>query len=112
MVIVDSQAKEEEVEKLIKKIEKTVATNGGGKIREVTKLGLKKLTHPIAHKNEGVYYLVNLEIDPIAIKECEGILKLSDIVLRFFTKKLTSPIPEPPVKDKEEEKEEVIKEGK
>lgn len=110
MLVVDSQAKEEEVEKLIKKVEKIVAIHGGGGIKEVTKLGLKKLAYPIDHKREGIYYLLKLEIEPVSIKEYEGIMKRSNIVLRFLTQKSTSPLPEPSVK--KEEKEEKIKEEK
>lgn len=105
MLVVDPQAKEEEVEKLIKKVEKIVATHGGGGIKEVTKLGLKKLAYPIDHKREGIYYLLKLEIEPVSIKEYEGIMKLSNIVLRFLTQKSTSPLPEVSVKEEEKEEE-------
>lgn len=107
MLIVDTKAKEEEVEKLIKKVEKAVEKHGGGKVKEVTKLGLKKLAYPIDHKKEGIYYLLNLEIDPVSIKEYEGIMKLSNIVLRFLTQKSTAPmLQESPVrKEIKEEKE-------
>ncbi|MEW6097120.1 MAG: 30S ribosomal protein S6 [bacterium] len=105
MLIVDAKTKEEDVEKLLKKVEKVVAKHGGGGIKEVTRLGLKRLAYPIDHKNEGIYYLVKLEIDPISIKGYEGIMKLSNIVLRFLTQKSTSPIPEPSVKEEKEVKE-------
>jgi small subunit ribosomal protein S6 len=107
MLIVDSKAKEEEVEKLIKKVDKAVKRHGEGKIKKVTKLGLKKLAYPINHKKEGIYYLLNLEIDPASIKEYEGIMKLSNIVLRFLTQKSAAPMFEvSPVKEEiKEEKE-------
>ncbi len=108
MLIIDPKAKEEDVEKLMDKVEKTVKKHGEGKIKEVTKLGLKRLAYPIDHQREGVYYLLNLEIDPVSIKEYEGIMKLSNIVLRFLTQKSTVSLPkESPVKKeniKEEEK--------
>lgn len=106
MLIVDTQAKEEDVEKLIKKVEKTVAKDGRGRIKKVTKLGLKKLAYPIDHKKEGVYYLLNLEIDPVSIKEYEGIMKLSNIVLRYITQKSTVLLPETTSVKEEEIKEE------
>ncbi|MEW6608533.1 MAG: 30S ribosomal protein S6 [bacterium] len=99
MLIVNSQVKEEEVEKLIKKVEKIVEKHSG-EIKKVTKLGLKKLANPIKHKREGIYYLLNLEIDPVSIKEYENILKLSNIVLRFLTQTSTAPVVETqPVKE-------------
>jgi len=105
MVIVEPNTLEEEVEKLIKKVEKVVAKHGGGEIKKVTKLGLKKLAYPIDHKKEGIYYLLNLEIEPVSIKEYEGVLKLSNIVMRFLTQKST-----PPLQDLEKGKREEIKE--
>lgn len=111
MVIVDPKAPEEEVEKLIKKVEKVVAKDGGGEIKKVTKQGVRRLAYPINHQKEGLYYLLNLEIDPLSIKEYESVLKLSNIVMRFLTQKLTPPPQEPEVKEvKEEEKKEKIKE--
>ncbi|MDI6735379.1 MAG: 30S ribosomal protein S6 [bacterium] len=107
MLIVDSQAKEEDVEKLMGKTEKTVKKHGEGKITEVKKVGLKRLAYPIGHKREGIYYLINLEIDPVSIKEYEEVMKLSNIVLRFLTKKRIAPIPKP---EAIEEKKEEIKE--
>lgn len=95
MLIVDSQAKEEDIEKLMNKVEKTVKKHGEGKIIEVRKVGQKRLAYPIGHKREGIYYLLNLEIDPVSIKEYEEVMKLSNIVLRFLTKKKTAPIPKP-----------------
>lgn len=108
MVIVDPKAPEEEVEKLIKKVEKVLAKHGGGEIKKVTKQGLKRLAYPIDHKKEGLYYLLNLEIDPVSIKEYESILKLSNIVMRFLTQRSTPPPQEPGVG--EEEKKEKTKE--
>ncbi len=108
MLIVDSQAKEEDVEKLMGKIEKTIKKHGEGKINEVRKVGLKKLAYPIGHKREGIYYLVNLEIDPVSIKEYEEVMKLSNIVLRFLTKKKTASIPN--LETTEEKKEEMKEE--
>lgn len=109
MVIVDPNVPEEEVEKLIKKVEKVVAKHGGGEIKKVTKQGLKRLAYPIDHKREGLYYLLNLEIDPVSIKEYESILKLSNIVMRFLTQK-SIPLPQEPGIGEEEKKEEKIKE--
>lgn len=110
MMIVDSKAKEEDVEKLVNKIDKTIKKHGGGEIKEVKKIGLKKLAYPIDHKNEGVYYLLNLEIDSVSIKEYESIMKLSNIVLRFLTQKSTSPSLKPEASCKREGKEKKIKE--
>ncbi|MFH1562184.1 MAG: 30S ribosomal protein S6 [Nitrospirota bacterium] len=107
MLIVDSQAKEEDVEKLMSKVEKTVKKHGEGEIKEARKIGLKRLAYPIGHKREGIYYLLKLEIDPVSIKEYEEVMKLSNIVLRFITKKKAVPIPKPQVI---EEKEKEIKE--
>lgn len=89
MVIIDPKTKEEDVEKLIKKVEKTIEKYGEGKIKEITNLGLRKLAYPINHKNEGLYYLLNLEVDPRAVKEYESVMKLSNIVLRFLTQRST-----------------------
>lgn len=109
-MVVDSKANEEEVEKLVHKIDKIIKKHDGGEIKEVKKLGLKKLAYPINHKKEGVYYLLNLAIDSASIKEYENIMKLSNIVLRFLTQKSTSPLPNPEPSVKEERKEEKVKE--
>lgn len=108
MVIVDPKAPEEEIEKLIKKVAKVVAKHGGGEIKKITKQGVKRLAYPIDHKKEGLYYVLNLEIEPVSIKEYESVLKLSNIVMRFLTQKSTPPLQEPTVG--EEEKREKIKE--
>jgi len=106
MLIVEPNTLEEEVEKVIKKVSKVVAKYGGGEIKKVTKLGLKKLAYPIDHKKEGIYYLLNLEIDPTSIKEYEDVLKLSNIVMRFLTQKSTPTLQEPEKEKGEEIKEE------
>ncbi len=63
-------------------------TSKGGVISETQKWGKKKLAYPIKHFLEGNYVLTRFKAKPLAIKELEINLKISEDVLRHLVVKL------------------------
>ena len=84
MLILDSDLKEEEIEKLVEKAERIIEEEGG-KVEERNKLGKKKLAYEIKKKKEGSYFLVKFQGKVETIRELERNLRLSESVLRFMT---------------------------
>jgi small subunit ribosomal protein S6 len=82
--IVRPDLPDEEVEKLIAHMA-TFATEAGGKIEKVEKLGRRRLAYRIERQREGFYVLFVLEGSGGTVKELERRLKVTDTVIKFMT---------------------------
>jgi len=88
MVIIKADLAEEERKNLLNSIN-DVVTKNKGKVSQASIWSEKrKLTVPIKKHQEGVYYLVNFESDPLAIKDMIRAYKLNENVLRFLFSRL------------------------
>lgn len=56
----------------------------GAIVKEVKNLGKKQLSYPIKKQTEGVYLLVNIEAESLAVGEIEKRVKLDENILRFL----------------------------
>lgn len=87
LYIISSSATDEQKEELIAKINSLIESKGGV-VENVEKWGIKKFAYPIKFKNEGFYVLVNLTVNPEAIKEMNNLMNITDFVVRqMFVRK-------------------------
>src|SRR5487761_582991 len=82
--IVRPDLADEEIEKLIAHMA-TFATEAGGKIEKVEKLGRRRLAYRVERQREGFYVLFILEGSGDTVKELERRLKVTDTVIKFMT---------------------------
>jgi small subunit ribosomal protein S6 len=84
MFIVRPDAVEEEIDKLIAGFTASV-TNGGGVVKNVEKMGRRKLAYLVRKFNDGNYVLMTLEADGAVVAELERRLRVSEPVIKFIT---------------------------
>ena len=59
-------------------------TEAGGKINKVDPWGKRKLAYPIRKQNEGQYFFLLVEMNPISVAEIERSLRFLEPVMRFL----------------------------
>jgi small subunit ribosomal protein S6 len=65
-----------------------IFTDNGGKVVNTDNWGKKKLAYPIAKNEHGVYVFYTIEIAPEAVQKVEGILNITDEVIRYLIARL------------------------
>jgi small subunit ribosomal protein S6 len=75
---------EEDVDKLIAGYTANV-TNGGGVVKNVDKMGRRKLAYLVRKFNDGNYILMTIEAGGPVILELERRLRVSEPVIKFIT---------------------------
>ncbi len=87
MFIVKPDLSEEERKTLFQQINDAVVKHGGTVTQGALWAERKKLFFPIKKHAEGVYYLLNFSVNPLAIKDIRHVYKLNENILRvLFTK--------------------------
>ncbi len=84
MFIVRPDAAEEDVDKLIAGFTTSV-TNGGGVVKNVEKMGRRKLAYMVRKFNDGNYVLLTVEAGGAVVLELERRLRVSEPVIKFIT---------------------------
>ena len=84
MFIVRPDEAEEEVDKLIAGFTTSV-TNGGGVVKNVEKMGRRKLAYTVRKFNDGNYVLLTLEAGGAVVAELERRLRVTEPVIKFIT---------------------------
>ncbi len=84
MFIVRPDVVEEEVDKLIAGFSTNV-TNGGGAIKNVDKMGRRKLAYMVRKFNDGNYVLMTIEANGAVVLELERRLRVTEPVIKFIT---------------------------
>ena len=84
MFIVRPDVVEEEVDKLIAGFSTNV-TNGGGVIKNVEKMGRRKLAYMVRKFNDGNYVLLTVEANGAVVLELERRLRVTEPVIKFIT---------------------------
>jgi len=59
-------------------------TEAGGKINKVDHWGKRRLAYPIRKQNEGQYFFLLVEMNPISVADIERSLRLLEPVMRFL----------------------------
>jgi small subunit ribosomal protein S6 len=86
-VVINPEANEEDVKKIIDSIVEIIK-KAGGDIENVDEWGRRKLAYPIDKHNEGIYTFINTEVVGSAFVDIERRLKLSEKVMRFVVLRL------------------------
>src|SRR3569833_665090 len=84
MFIVRPDAVDEDVDKLIAGFTTSV-TNGGGVVKNVEKMGRRKLAYLVRKFNDGNYVLMTIEAGGAVVLELERRLRVSEPVIKFVT---------------------------
>lgn len=84
MFIVRPDVADDEVDKLISALESSVA-GAGGAVKNVERLGKRRLAYTVQKFNEGNYVLFVLEGSGQAVHELERRLRVSEPVIKFLT---------------------------
>ncbi len=74
---------EEEVDNLVGKITSTIESLEG-KIRKIDKWGKRVLAYPIKKLNEGIYVLIEFELEKGKVNEVDRRMKLDERILRHL----------------------------
>ena len=83
VVIIHPDLDDEAINQALEKIKNWIDA-GKGKITEVQEWGKKRLAYPIQKQYEGIYYLLNLELDPAANIELERNIRILEPVMRYM----------------------------
>jgi small subunit ribosomal protein S6 len=84
MFIVRPDAADEDVDKLISGFTTSV-THGGGVVKNVEKMGRRKLAYLVRKFADGNYLLLTLEANGAVVAELERRLRVSEPVIKFIT---------------------------
>ena len=84
MFIVRPDAAEEDVDKLIAGFSTSV-TNGGGVVKNVDKMGRRKLAYMVRKFNDGNYVLLTVEANGAVVLELERRLRVTEPIIKFLT---------------------------
>ena len=84
MFIVRPDMPEEEQERLISNLENSVTTSGGT-IKNVERMGKRRLAYTVRKFHEGIYVLLVIEGPGNVIHELERRLRVSEPVIKFIT---------------------------
>ena len=82
MVIVDAEADEETVGRVVERI-KGILSEHQGEVGAIDRWGKRKLAFEIERKSEGQYIVVPFQAEPSALAELDRVLSLADEVVRF-----------------------------
>jgi small subunit ribosomal protein S6 len=84
MFIVRPDVAEEDADKLIAGFTATV-TAGGGVVKNVDKMGRRKLAYTVRKFNDGNYVLFTIEAGGAVVLELERRLRVTEPVIKFIT---------------------------
>lgn len=83
LLMLDPELPEERQEEIVVRTRELVERGGGTWDRHEL-WGRRKLAYEIAHKDEGVYHLLELTAEPAALDEVSRVLKITDGVMRHL----------------------------
>lgn len=84
VVVVDAASSQEEKDTVLKEVIDVINKCEGKLINRNVWLDKHKFSFPIKKKNDGTYYILNLEGPQPGMAELRKLLRLNDKVLRFL----------------------------
>ena len=96
LVMLDPEAPEERQNEILDRARELVE-GGGGTWDRHEPWGRRRLAYEIAHKDEGVYHLVEFTSEPDTLDELSRILKITDGVMRHLAVRRVQRSPVRPV---------------
>lgn len=88
MFIVKPDLSDDQKKTLFNQISDALVKNQGSVSQANVWSERRKLTFSIKRYNEGIYYLVNFSIGPLAIKEIRNAYKLNENILRVLVTRI------------------------
>lgn len=85
-VIFNPEVSEEETRSVLDRIDQIVTTHDGQIVR-VNQWGRRRLAYPIERHRDGLYVFIDMILTPETVSDLERMLKVSEIVLRYMTRK-------------------------
>ena len=85
-VIFNPEVSEEETRSILDRIDQIVATHDGQVVR-VNQWGRRRLAYPIERHRDGLYVFIDMILTPETVSDLERMLKVSEIVLHYMTRK-------------------------
>jgi small subunit ribosomal protein S6 len=82
MVILDPEADEQQLGRLVDQVTKILSEHGG-EVSAVDRWGRRKLAYEIDRKAEGFYVVITFTGESEALAELDRVLPLADEVVRF-----------------------------
>lgn len=110
MYIQDPDLGEENQEKLLTRLKKTIGKNGGDIIR-IDDMGVRGLSYKIQKKPRGHYFLLYLEGPGSMVPEIERFLRIDENILRFVVIKLDEKVNRSDLEPKPEAQSEPVQEN-
>lgn len=84
MFIIRPDLQEEDLDKLISNLE-TQATNAGATVKNLERMGKRRLAYLVRKFTDGFYVLLTVQADGKAIHEIERRLRVSEPVIKFIS---------------------------
>jgi len=84
--ILNPEVSEEQIQATLDRIEQIVA-NYDGQIVKISQWGRRRLAYLIERHREGYYIFIDMILTPETVAEIERTLKVSEIVMRYMTRK-------------------------
>src|SRR3712207_5100277 len=84
MFIVRPDVGDEDLDKLVGGFETSV-TNSGGTVRNVERMGKRRLAYVVRKFQEGNYVLMTIDADGKGVAELERRMRVSEQVIKFIT---------------------------
>ena len=84
--ILNPEVSEEQTRGILNRVEQIVAAHDGQIVR-VQQWGRRRLAYPIEHHRDGFYVFIDMILTPETVSELERTLKVSEIVLRYMTRR-------------------------
>ena len=81
--VVDPEVEDSSLPEIEEKVKGWVEATGGV-ISNVDRWGKRRLAYPIQKKNEGYYFILQLELPPQAGVEIEREMRLNEQILRYM----------------------------
>lgn len=85
-VIFNPEVSEEETRSVMDRLTQIVANHGGQVVR-VNNWGRRRLAYPIERHRDGNYVFIDMILTPETVAELERTLKVSEIVLRYMSRR-------------------------
>lgn len=84
-LVVNPDVGEDQARAVVERISQAIISNGGQVVR-VNAWGRRRLTYPIQHHRDGLYYFFDLIMPPTAVVEIERSLRVNEDIIRHLMK--------------------------
>ena len=85
VLILNKNLKDSEIDAVTNKLTDIVIREG--KVKEVEKLGVKRLAYEVRKQKEGYYLVINYKTKPDNVYKLERVCRITDEILKFITVK-------------------------